>query len=230
MSQKTNQNLLTNTLRVLKSFVCDAAITLTGAINSDSNITTTGNMETEDLTVNGVANADTIRDDGYKAITGGNADVSNADKSRVVREATFTFDDNVDVAIPQANPYGNVKLGDLPATNVIILGAIIDIAVTGSNLTPDADLSLALGTVATASADFSNAGEDNLIEGVAPSSGDVKSASGTDGGISNVLVPAGTAGLYLNIGANPAPTGGGTATVTTGGTIRVFYIDLENHS
>jgi len=250
MTKKVTQSALFSTLRVLKSFICDVAMTVVG-ISSTGDITTTANMEAVDGTftgdvsavggtftgdvsaanaeVTGVLDADTIRDDGYEALTP-TTDVSVVDKSRVVREATFTIDASKSTGIETATPYGGVNIGALPADNVIVLGAILDIAVTAVNITPDADLEVALGTTETTSVDFSNAGEDNLIEAVSPSSSTVKSASGTDGGISNVLLAAGAGkDLWVNFGSNPAPSSDGSAAVASG-TVTVFYIDLDDHS
>lgn len=137
------------------------------------------------------------------------------------------------VSMAAANDFGGSKIGDLPATNLIVLGVVVDLAVTVAGLAVNtaAALDVAVGTATTASTDFSNAGEDNLmakVDGVGgTATGTVKGAGASDGALANVLLAAGAKAVYLN--ASSAVTSGtGTATFT--GWVDVFYIDLGDHS
>lgn len=137
------------------------------------------------------------------------------------------------VSMTAAQDFGSTKLADLPAGNMIVLGVVADLAVTVAGLTVNtaAALDVALGTTATASVDFSNAGEDNLmqkVDGVGGSAtGTVKGAGLSDGALSNVGLAAGAKALYLNASSAVA-SGTGTATFT--GWVDVFYVDMGDHA
>lgn len=148
-------------------------------------------------------------------------------KFGVLRVAEITLSSFV-VSMTAANDFGGTKICDLPNTNLLVMGVMVDLAVTVAGLATNtaASLDVAIGTVTTASVDFSNAGEDNLvakIDGVgATATGTVE---GHSGALTSVLVTAGASNaLYLNA-SSPVTTGTGTATFS--GTIRVFYFDLS---
>lgn len=157
------------------------------------------------------------------------AGISIMEHHRIVKEAEFVFS-GVVLSIPNADDFGNVKICDLPATNILILGAVLDLAIVTAGLTVNtaAAVDMALGTVPTASVDFSNAGEDSLIEkmdgvGATPT-GTMKGASASIGaGLGPVRFASGAKPLHLNASSAVAA---GTGTVTITGHIRLFYIDL----
>lgn len=136
------------------------------------------------------------------------------------------------VSMTAANDFGGTLLVDLPNSKLLIVGTVVDLAVTVAGLATNTAVSLdvAVGTVTTASAAFSNAGEKDIvakIDGVgATATGTVKGASAA--AETNVLVAAGaTNKLWLNA-SSPVTSGTGTATFT--GTIDVYYVDLGTPS
>jgi hypothetical protein len=133
------------------------------------------------------------------------------------------------VTILEANDYGAIKLCDLPATNLIIAGAVVDIDGTGDGETGGVEtitaVDVAIGTVSTTSTDFTNAGEDNIVPKI-----DVAAAGVTEGASDATTVnlyvdaTAGTSSVYLNV----AVVGGITADgyVDFSGWIDLVYLDL----
>lgn len=127
------------------------------------------------------------------------------------------------VSVTAANDYGGTKLCDLPNSNLMILGAIVDLQATaGGGFSTLANLDLAIGTVTTASAAFSNAGEDNIVPKIDSSAGGV--VDGASGSTEvNVFLAAGTNALFVNVATGNIATDG---TVTLDGYIDVIYLDL----
>lgn len=132
------------------------------------------------------------------------------------------------VTMDSGDDFGSVELLTLPNTNLLVTACVVDLAAEVSGLATETveTVDYAIGTVATASTDFSNAGEDNLtpkIDGVgAATSGTVKGASSSS--TINVLVAAGASNkVYLNV-SSPVTTG--TATVTVTGTVKLVMLDL----
>ena len=132
------------------------------------------------------------------------------------------------IEIDETNDYGSVKLVDLPDSNIMILGVIVDLVCTvdGTVITDPEDIDFAIGTVAITSTDFSNAGEDDLTpEADVAALGVMQLAS--DANTYNVLVAKGaTNKVFLNIQATIATT----AIQTFAGSIDLIYVDLGSES
>lgn len=133
------------------------------------------------------------------------------------------------LTILEANDYGSIKLATLPSSNVLIVGAVVDIDGVGDGETGGVEditaVDVAIGTVATTSTDFSNAGEDNIVPKIDCAAEGVTEGA-TDGTTVNLFVDAtaGTSSIYLNA----AVVGGITAdgSVTFSGWIDLLYIDI----
>lgn len=135
------------------------------------------------------------------------------------------------VAVAAADDFGSMKLCDLPTGNIMVLGVNVDLVCTQAGFTSNNGTAIdaAIGTVATASADFSNAGEDNLmtkVDGTGTTSGLIKGAGASDGGLGPVLLAAGAKAIYLNI-ADPSTTAGVLTLVS--GWVEILYIDMSDH-
>lgn len=143
--------------------------------------------------------------------------------SSLVQRSRFKLTGMV-AAVLAANDYGSVKLCDLPNTQILVLGVIVDlsaaVAGTGSSL---ANVDLAVGTVATASAAFSNAGEKNLCPKIdCTAQGVIDGASGSTE--TNVLIAAGASNaVYLNVATGNITTDG---SVTLDGFVDIIYLDI----
>lgn len=142
------------------------------------------------------------------------------------KEAVLTLTD-AEIEVAAADDFGNLLLLTLPNTNIRVLGVVVDLAVALDGFASDVatTLDMAVGTVLTASTDFSNAGEDNLcqkIDGVgAGTPGTVKGAS--DSTIADVeLTAAADNKIYLNAAC---PVTADTGTLTLNGTVKVLYED-----
>lgn len=138
------------------------------------------------------------------------------------------------LSMTAAQDFGSLKLCDLPTTNLRFKGAFVDLSITVAGLTTNTAVSVdvALGTVATASAAFSNAGEQNLIQKIdgvgGTATGTVKGASATEGTpVTQVELAAGAKAVYLNA-SSPVTSGTGTVTIT--GTVEFVYEDLGDHA
>jgi hypothetical protein len=141
---------------------------------------------------------------------------------RSIRVARFYLT-NLTADVLAANDYGSKKLCDLPNTALVIVGAVVDLTAavtgTGSSL---ANVDLAIGTVATASANFSTAGEDNLVAKIdCTAQGVIDGASGATE--TNVFVAAGTNAVYINVATGDISTAG---TVVLNGVVDLLYIDV----
>lgn len=138
---------------------------------------------------------------------------------------------NFTVDVLAANDYGSSKLFTFPANNILFLFALLDLTalVAGFATNTVATVDLALGTVATTSTDFSNAGEDDItlkIDGVgAAATGTIKGVS--DSTLVNQFIAAGTNAVYANV-SDPVTTG--TGTLTLNGVIEITYLDLSKPS
>jgi len=132
------------------------------------------------------------------------------------------------IEIDEANDYGSIKLVDLPDSNIVILGVIVDLVCTEDDvvITDPEDIDYAIGTVAITSTDFSNAGEDNLTpEADVAALGVMQHASDTN--TNNVFLAKGaTNKVFLNIQATIATT----ATQTFAGTVDLIFVDLGSES
>lgn len=133
------------------------------------------------------------------------------------------------VSLAAADDFGSRKLCDLPNTGIIIVGAVIEVAGTvagfASNVGTAVDL--AVGTVATASTTFANAGEKDIIPKIdgtgASTTATVKGQSTTTE--KNLFVAPGSSNaIYINVSD---PVTSGTGTLTLDGFVTVLWIDLD---
>jgi hypothetical protein len=120
-----------------------------------------------------------------------------------------------------------LKLVDLPASNIIVAGVVVNLVCTvdGTVITDPEDIDYAVGTAALASTDFSNAGEKNLV-----AENDVAALGVMQAAVSDtedsLFLAAGAKAVYLNIQA----TIGTTATQSFAGTVDLIYLDLGSQS
>lgn len=163
---------------------------------------------------------------GLASVPNAAAGVSADKQARAFRVEKLALAD-VEIEIDEANDYGSVKLVDLPDSNIVILGAIVDLVCTvdGVVITDPEDIDYAIGTVAITSVDFSNAGEDNLTpEADVAAAGVMQLASDTN--TNNVFVGKGTNAVYLNIQSAIVTT----ATQSFSGSIDLIFVDLGSES
>jgi hypothetical protein len=137
------------------------------------------------------------------------------------------------ISVAAADDFGSLKICDLPTSNLLMLGVNVNLNTTQSGFTSNNGTAIdcALGTVATASADFSNAGEDSLMEkvdGTGTTAGSVRGAGMSDGGLAAVKLAAGAKSVYLNI-ADPC-TGAAVLTLGADSWVDLWYADLGDHS
>jgi hypothetical protein len=132
------------------------------------------------------------------------------------------------VSVASGDDFGSVELLTLPNRNLLIVACVVDLAATVAGLATETveTVDYAIGTVATASKTFANAGEDNLtpkIDGVgAAAAGTVKGASSS--ATINVHIAAGASNkVFLNVGTEVTAD---TGTVTVTGTITLVIRDL----
>ena len=154
------------------------------------------------------------------------AGVALAKQARSYRVDKLTLT-GVEIEIDEANDYGSVKLVDLPDSNILILGAIVDLVCTvdGTVITDPEDIDYAIGTLALTSIDFSNSGEKDITpEADVAAAGVMQLASsGTE---ANLFKAKGTNAVYLNIQAAIATT----AIQSFAGSIDLLYVDLGAES
>jgi hypothetical protein len=152
--------------------------------------------------------------------------VTLGEQAQPIKRAVLTLT-AAELDMAAADNFGSLLLATLPNTNILILGAVVDLAVVMSGFASNVltTLDIAVGTAATASTDFSGANEDNLcqkIDGVgAGASGTVKGAVAAAIGVV-ALTAAADNKIYLN-GSSPVTTGTGTATCT--GTVEILYVE-----
>jgi hypothetical protein len=139
-----------------------------------------------------------------------------------VKKLTITLAaDTLD--IEAANDFGALQLtNDLPAAYRIVACSLA-LTFTHSDLAGDAStVDVALGTVTTASTDFSNAGEDDVrgkIDATGTTTGTIAGATAV--GASEI--PGVTTDLFLNASS---PVTAGTGVLTLTGDIDLWYIPL----
>lgn len=169
-----------------------------------------------------------VIDNGPNVTANAAAGVRTTSLARPPRRVVLTLS-SVAVSIAAANDYGSVKLCDLATTtNAMVMGCVLSAAVTvaGTTVVQADNLDVAIGTVATTSTTFANAGEKNIL---AKQDGVGAAATGTVSGLgtateSDLIIAAGTNAIYLNI-SQPVATGTGTATFT--GTVVLTIQDLS---
>lgn len=127
--------------------------------------------------------------------------------------------------------YGAHKLVTLPSSDILLIGALIDVAITGDgvNIGATAAVDIAVGTAAEAANSTLDGTSADIIakidapltacEGVAAGPGP---PSGTP-----VVIDAtgGTQGIYLNLGVPDADISA-NGTIVVVGTIRLIYLDI----
>jgi hypothetical protein len=157
------------------------------------------------------------------------ASITVAEKGSVIHRSVLSLAAK-SVSVLAANDYGSTKLVDLPNTNILIVGCIVDLTatLTGGCLTAGAaTVDVAIGTVATTTTAFSNAGEKNLCPKIDMSAGGVAQGANT-ASETNVLIAAGASNaIYLNVGEVISPPDG---TVVFSGLITILYVDLGVHA
>lgn len=146
-----------------------------------------------------------------------------------VRSILFTVS-ALAISMAAADDFGSAKLCDLPNTNLIILGAAVDLTGTVSGFTSDVGtaVDLAIGTVATASAAFSNAGEKDIVPKIdGTGAGTTATITGRNTTTEKLAFIAAGASNALYINASD-PVTSGTGVLTLSGTVEIFYVDTSS--
>lgn len=150
-------------------------------------------------------------------------------RPQLAHPTIFTLSLNsVSVTVDSGDDFGSAEICTLPNTGIILLGAVTDLSVSVADIdTAQVDaVDFAVGTVATTSTTFANAGEKNLmpkIDGVgAAETGTAK--GGLTSAVAPVSVTPGAANkVYLNLST---PVTAGTGSVTVTGTVKLVLIDV----
>lgn len=148
----------------------------------------------------------------------------------VLRRSRFTLED-FQVSVPAANDFGTGQLGALPNSNLLIVGARVDLTVVvdGTAIALAEDLDFALGTIASTGVTTGDLddGVDILDETSAVGaavSGTAIAHSFANASPALIFLDAGASnGVHLNVEATVA-SGTGTADFT--GVVEVFHFDL----
>lgn len=130
------------------------------------------------------------------------------------------------ISVLAANDFGSVKIVDLPPTNLQFFGAQVDLVIQGTGGVAGSlgSVDLALGQVATASVDFTNVGEDNVIVAVSATAGGLVKGGGFIAGFSLFAAQGVSPEIFLNAGINPGVADGTIEVVS--GTITLVYFDV----
>lgn len=133
---------------------------------------------------------------------------------------------NVAVAVDADDDFGGTLLLTLPNTPVRILGVLVDLVATAAGgFSTLANLDVAVGTVVTASADFSNAGEDNLVAKIDGTSGGVVAGGGAVPSSGHLDVAAAADNeIWVNVATGNIATDG---TVTLNGTVTLLLLEVS---
>ena len=151
----------------------------------------------------------------------------------VTEELTIAVAAAVITDVGDANGgYGAITLLTLPASNVLFLGAEIDIAITGDGVgtASDAAVDIGVGTAAEAANSTIDGTSADIIAKIdALLTADVGAAEGA--GVPSgtpVVVDAtgGSQGIYLNIGIPDADISA-SGTMAVAGTVRLIYLDIS---
>lgn len=148
-----------------------------------------------------------------------------------LQKTRFKLDGAV-LSILAANDYGSLQLCDLPNSNLVIAGALVDASYVVSGFATDQGDSIdwALGTVAITSTDFSNNGEADIVDEFdgtgGTSTGAAAASSVANSSPAQVFVAAGASNdIFLNA-QGAVTTGTGTITFAAGSYVDLFYHDL----
>ncbi len=167
--------------------------------------------------------------------SGGALDVSTIteaaltfDRVRYVRHARITLTDLL-LAITAALDYGGVKICDLPDSNILILGAEVDLSMVkdGVGIVAATDITMGVGTAVASNATLSGAMIDVLTAALTADEDPAIFQLHTHELGTPVLVfvdDGAAAALFLNAAATLAADGDLTVT----GTIDLYYIDTGN--
>lgn len=151
------------------------------------------------------------------------AGISRANYSRPPERLVFTFVNAV-LSMTAANDFGGLEICALPNANLVLMGAKINVTAVMAGFASNVGtaLDMALGTVTTASAAFSNAGEMDLIPKI----------DGTGAGTTATVAGRGTtteANKWVAAGASnkvflnaSSPVTSGTGTLTINGTVELL--------
>lgn len=158
-------------------------------------------------------------------LTAGAGTTSIAYDLVLVRKARLTLTAER-LTILEANDYGSIELVTLPNKNVLFLGLVMDLTATGDGeaggVETITNVDLAVGSVATTSTDFSNAGEKAYMPKI-----DVQAAGVSEGKSTSseapVIIAAGASNKFV-LNASCSITADGYIDLT--GWIDVFYLDL----
>lgn len=131
---------------------------------------------------------------------------------------------NLVVSVTAALDYGSALLFTYPNSNVLFLGAVVDLTAVedGTGITDVTAVDFALGTVPLASTTFANAGEQDMV-----AEGDVAAGGRMEGVTSDsldtkMLAAAADNEVYINVQATISADG----SVTLSGYVDVVYLDL----
>lgn len=150
------------------------------------------------------------------------------DRMRMVRHARLTLTDLV-VSIDEADDYGGTKICDLPDSNLVILGAEVNLSLDkdGTGIVAATDVTMGLGTAVASNATLSGTMIDVLTKALTTDEDPTTWADHTNeqGTPALTFVDDGaTAALYLNAAATLTTSG----TLTCTGTVDIFYLDTGN--
>lgn len=167
--------------------------------------------------------------------SGGAIDVSNVseatltfDRLRFVRTARITLAAlNIDVTA--ADDFGGSKICDLPDSNILILGAEVNLSLDkdGTGIVAATDMTVGIGTAVASNSTLSGAMIDVLTDALTDDVDPAVFAQHTHDLSTPALVfvdDAAAAALFLNIAATLTVDGSILAT----GTIDIYYIDTGN--
>lgn len=151
-----------------------------------------------------------------------------SDVLRYVRVARLTLTDLV-VSVTAALDYGGTKVCDLPDSNILILGAEVNLSLDkdGTGIVAATDMTMGLGTAVASNATLSGAMIDLLTLALTVDEDPTTWAQHTHDLAAPALTfadDAAAGALFLNAAATL--TVDGTLTVT--GTIDIYYIDTGN--
>lgn len=127
--------------------------------------------------------------------------------------------------------YGAHELVTLPSSDVLLIGALIDIAITGdgSGIASDAAVDIGVGTAAEAANSTIDGTSADIIGKIdAPLTSDegVAAGPGPPSGTPVVIdATGGSQGIYLNLGVPDADISA-SGTIIVVGTIRLIYLDI----
>lgn len=154
--------------------------------------------------------------------------VLTSDEVRYVRHARVTLT-NLVVAVAEADDFGGTKILDLPDSNILFLGAEVNLSLAkdGVGIVAATDLTMGIGTAVASNATLSGAMIDLLTEALTADVDPALFKLHTHGLSTPALTfadDAAAGALFLNCAATLTANGDLTCT----GTIDLYYIDTGN--